>query len=217
MVSNLLGTMPQTEPRPGFMRCKSGKARGELLGKSGSADRVAGLPALDRCTSVSGPRPVGIVSWGLLGASSGHAPKIKIVVKGHEQNRTPFGTPEMSGAVQTLGLGFRTIRKMATIHVSSGVIWKDVAVTTSKKIAGLIGPTLVSIAAAMLLNFSSLPAVAEQVSRYPALIFVSGILLFVAGLAIVRAHNIWVGGWPVLVIALGRVPFFGGRASGQIR
>jgi len=82
--------------------------------------------------------------------------------------------------------------------------------TTSTMIAGLIGPTLVSIAAAMLLNFSSFPALAEQVSRDPALIFVSGILLFVAGLAIVRAHNIWAGGWPVLVTALGWLAVFGG-------
>ena len=57
--------------------------------------------------------------------------------------------------------------------------------TTSKTIAGLIGPTLVAIAAGMLLNIGSFPTLAEQVSRDPALIFVSGILLFVAGLAIV--------------------------------
>ena len=75
--------------------------------------------------------------------------------------------------------------------------------TPSKMIAGLIGPTLFAIAVAMLLNLGSFPAMVEQVSRDPALIFVSGTLLFVAGLAIVRAHNIWSGGWPVLVTVLG--------------
>jgi hypothetical protein len=70
--------------------------------------------------------------------------------------------------------------------------------TTSKTIAGLIGPTLVAIAASMLLNIGSFPALAEQVSRDPALIF-----LFVAGLAIVRVHNRWTNGWPVLVTVLG--------------
>ena len=72
--------------------------------------------------------------------------------------------------------------------------------TTSKTIAGLIGPTLVAIAAGMLLNIGSFPALAEQVSRDPALIFVSGILLFVAGLAIVRVHNRWTTAsmvWPL--------------------
>jgi hypothetical protein len=70
-------------------------------------------------------------------------------------------------------------------------------------IAGLIGPTLPAIAASMLINLGSFPAMAEQISRDPGLIFVSGILLLIAGLAIVRTHNIWAGGWPVLVTALG--------------
>jgi hypothetical protein len=82
--------------------------------------------------------------------------------------------------------------------------------TTSKMIAGLIGPTLIAIAAGMLLNLGSFPALAEQISRDPGLIFVSGILLFVAGLAILRAHNIWVGGWPVLVTILGWLAILGG-------
>ena len=66
--------------------------------------------------------------------------------------------------------------------------------TTSKMIAGLIGPTLVAIAAGMLLNLGSFPALAEQISRDPGLIFLSGFLFFVAGLAMVRTHNIWVRG-----------------------
>jgi hypothetical protein len=81
---------------------------------------------------------------------------------------------------------------------------------TSKTIAGLIGPTLVAIAAGTLLNIGSFPALAEQVSRDPALIFVSGILLFVAGLA--RVHNRWTNGWPVLVTVLGWLFVMGGLA-----
>ena len=83
---------------------------------------------------------------------------------------------------------------------------------TSKTIAGLIGPTLVAVAVAVVLNLGSFPALAEQVSRDPALIFLSGILLFVAGLAIVRAHNIWAGGWPVLVTVFGWLILLGGLA-----
>ena len=70
-------------------------------------------------------------------------------------------------------------------------------------IAGLIGPTLLAIAASMMINRDSFPALAEQISRDPGLIFVSGILLLIAGLGIVRTHNIWAYGWPVLVTALG--------------
>ena len=84
--------------------------------------------------------------------------------------------------------------------------------TASKTIAGLIGPTLVALGLAMLLNLGSMPAIAAQIPRDPALIFVSGILLFVAGLAIVRAHNVWSGGWPVLVTVLGWVALVGGMA-----
>jgi hypothetical protein len=84
--------------------------------------------------------------------------------------------------------------------------------TSSKTIAGLTGPTLIAIAIAMLLNLGSFPAMAEQIARDPALIFLSGILLFVAGLAILRVHNIWSGGWPVLVTLLGWLALLGGLA-----
>lgn len=84
------------------------------------------------------------------------------------------------------------------------------AMTTSKMLAGLMGPTLVAIAASMLVNFASFPELAEQISRDPGVIFLSGILLLVAGLAIVRAHNIWVGGWPVLVTILGWLAILSG-------
>jgi hypothetical protein len=83
---------------------------------------------------------------------------------------------------------------------------------TSRTIAGLIGPTLVAVAVAVVLNLGSFPALAEQVSRDPALIFLSGILLFVAGLAVVRAHNVWAGGWPVLVTVFGWLILLGGLA-----
>jgi hypothetical protein len=82
--------------------------------------------------------------------------------------------------------------------------------TISKMIAGLIGPTLAAMAVAMLLNINSFPAMVEQVARDPALIFLSGVLLFVAGLAILRAHNIWTGGWPVLVTVLGALAVLSG-------
>ncbi len=39
----------------------------------------------------------------------------------------------------------------------------------------------------------------------PTLVYLNGVLLFVAGLAIVRTHNVWVRRWPVLVTLLGWV------------
>src|SRR6202011_5148637 len=88
-------------------------------------------------------------------------------------------------------------------HPSSAYGRLEYHMTTSKNIAALIGPTLIAIALAMLFNLGSFPAMIDQVSRDPALIFVSGVLLFVAGLAILRAHNVWTGGRPLLVTLLG--------------
>ena len=80
----------------------------------------------------------------------------------------------------------------------------------SKAIAGLIGPTLVAMSVALLINLNSFPALVDSVSRDPLLIFVSGALMFVAGLAIVRVHNRWEADWTVLVTVLGWLALLGG-------
>jgi hypothetical protein len=82
----------------------------------------------------------------------------------------------------------------------------------SKAIAGLIGPTLIAAALAILVNLGSISALVDEASHEPGLIMVSGILLFVAGLSIVRVHNRWVGGWPVIVTILGWLFAIGGLA-----
>ena len=68
---------------------------------------------------------------------------------------------------------------------------------TSKTIAALLGPTLIASAASIFLNLDAWPGMVDQAFHNPALIFVSGYPLFVAGLAIVYFHNRWKGGWPV--------------------
>ena len=79
----------------------------------------------------------------------------------------------------------------------------------SRYIAGLIGPLLGLLGLSLLLNRELAPALAEQLSRDLGLIVVSGGLLLVAGLAIVRSHNVWTG-WPVLVTLLGWLAVIGG-------
>jgi hypothetical protein len=97
------------------------------------------------------------------------------------------------------------------IEIQGNSILKESrAMTNSKKIAGLVGPTLIAVGAANLINLSNLRALIEQASHDAALIYVSGILLFVAGLAIVRAHNHWRAGWPVIVTLLGWLFLLGG-------
>ncbi len=68
---------------------------------------------------------------------------------------------------------------------------------TSKQIAGLLGPTMVAIGASEAFTFRIWDA------NIAPLIALNGLLLFVAGLAIVRAHNRWTHSWPVLITLTG--------------
>ncbi len=94
--------------------------------------------------------------------------------------------------------------------------------TTSKRIAGLLGPTL------MVMIASEFPLVQPHLydEQIPPVVYLSGVLMFVAGLAIVRWHNSWQRDWTLLVttsgwflLALGLLRMFAAalyrRASGS--
>jgi hypothetical protein len=80
----------------------------------------------------------------------------------------------------------------------------------SRQIAGLIGPLLAALGVTMLVNRDWLPQIAAQIAQDAGLIVLSGILLLLAGIAIVRIHNVWSGGWRVLVTILGWLAIAGG-------
>ena len=69
----------------------------------------------------------------------------------------------------------------------------------SKRIAGLLGPTIVTMVA------SEFPLVQPHLydAQIPPVVYLSGVLMFVAGLAIVQAHNVWQRDWTVLVTLSG--------------
>lgn len=76
--------------------------------------------------------------------------------------------------------------------------------TRSRRLAGLIGPTLVamSISEAMTARiWAAVPATQ---------VYLAGCLWFVAGLSILRAHNRWVRGWPLAVTVVGWFALLGG-------
>jgi hypothetical protein len=79
-------------------------------------------------------------------------------------------------------------------------------VTSSRRIAGLLGPTLIALAVSEALN---LRAMAEHPAAV-GLVYLNGTLLFVAGVAIVQVHNRWTRGWPVLITVMGWFAIFGG-------
>ena len=82
----------------------------------------------------------------------------------------------------------------------------------SKLIAGLIGPALAAMGCAMLINRELFPIIVDQISHDYGLIVLSGILSLLAGIAIVRVHNVWSSGWQVIVTVFGWLAIVGGLA-----
>ena len=72
-------------------------------------------------------------------------------------------------------------------------------ILNSKRIAALVGPTIV------VMVVSEFPLVQPHLydTQIPPVVYLSGVLMFVGGLAIVRAHNHWVRNWAVLVTLTG--------------
>ncbi|MDP9136818.1 MAG: hypothetical protein M3N38_01380 [Pseudomonadota bacterium] len=81
----------------------------------------------------------------------------------------------------------------------------------SRLIAGFIGPLLAAMGVAMLVNRELFPVIIDQISHDYGLIIVSGMLSLLAGIAIVRVHNVW-SGWQAFVTVLGWLAIVGGLA-----
>jgi hypothetical protein len=76
----------------------------------------------------------------------------------------------------------------------------------SRYIAGLVGPGLAAVTLSEIVNAEIWRGVSA-----PA-VYQAGLMAFVAGLAIVRAHNVWTWGWPVLLTLVGWFFIAGGLA-----
>jgi len=81
---------------------------------------------------------------------------------------------------------------------------------TSILIAKLIGPILLVAAIAMLANTKDLQELAQGFLNDRALIYLSGILAMLAGLAIVNNHNVWAVSWPIIITLFGWASLVGG-------
>jgi hypothetical protein len=77
----------------------------------------------------------------------------------------------------------------------------ELAVTSTTRIARVLGPTLVVVAITEWLNRDVFAAAAGPL--FGPHVYLNGLLLFVAGLAILTVHNVWVRAWPVLVTIVG--------------
>jgi hypothetical protein len=76
--------------------------------------------------------------------------------------------------------------------------------TNSKQLAKLIGPSISVMTISELINFHI------WATNIPPVTFMNGMLLFIAGISILRDHNLWVRGWPVMVTFVGWFGIFGG-------
>lgn len=73
----------------------------------------------------------------------------------------------------------------------------EVGATNSKRLAGLIGPALIAITTSEVVNLDVLER------QYRSDSYLNGTVVFLAGLLIVRSHNRWTRGWPVVVTLTG--------------
>ena len=69
--------------------------------------------------------------------------------------------------------------------------------TTSRRIARLVGPTLIVLTVSETINLDIWK------KKNATVTYLNGLLLFVAGLAIVQAHNRWIRSWPVVITLVG--------------
>lgn len=83
---------------------------------------------------------------------------------------------------------------------------------TSIFLAALIGPAMLVAAIGMLLNPASHRAMNLAFLDSPPLIYLSGVLAMVAGLAIVLYHNVWAADWRVFITLFGWAGIIGGAA-----
>lgn len=79
-------------------------------------------------------------------------------------------------------------------------------------IARLLGPLMLVSAAAILLNRKGIQEAVSGAAKSPALVYISGVLTLVAGLAIVQFHNVFNGGPETLITVLGYLMLVGGAA-----
>ena len=76
-------------------------------------------------------------------------------------------------------------------------------------IAKLLGPFILVGGVGMLVNQSIYQAMISEFLHSTALVYLSGLLSLLAGLAIVNVHNSWTSGWSVVITVIGWLMLIG--------
>jgi hypothetical protein len=77
-------------------------------------------------------------------------------------------------------------------------------------IARLVGPTCVAISLGIMLNGPFYTALIAEAVRSPTLIYFSGLMALIPGLAMLNVYRAWTGDWRVIVTVLGWLMLIGG-------
>jgi hypothetical protein len=76
----------------------------------------------------------------------------------------------------------------------------------TERLAGVLGPTLMALTASEAMNYNIWD------TQFPAVTYLDGMFLFVAGISILRREHRWTRRWPVLITILGWIATLGGLA-----
>jgi hypothetical protein len=79
-------------------------------------------------------------------------------------------------------------------------------IALSRVLAGIIGPTL------MVMTATETPNLHIWNEKLPTVTYLDGMVLFIAGMVVVRLHNRWMRRWPVAVTAAGWLLLAAGAA-----
>jgi hypothetical protein len=82
--------------------------------------------------------------------------------------------------------------------------------STSLFLARLIGPVMLVIGLEVFANQRGFREMAEEFMASRALMFLAGLVIMPAGLAIVLTHNVWTADWRVLITIFGWLNVVGG-------
>jgi hypothetical protein len=77
-------------------------------------------------------------------------------------------------------------------------------------IAKLLGPFFLVVGVGMLVNQSVYQGLISEFLHSTALVYLSGLLSLIGGLAVVNVHNSWSSGWNVVITVIGWLMLIGG-------
>jgi len=77
-------------------------------------------------------------------------------------------------------------------------------------ITRLVGPAFVAVGLGVLLNGPFYTSLLAEATRSPTLIYFSGLISLIPGLAILNVHRTWTSDWRVIITILGWLLVIGG-------